>query len=131
MALPSCRMRRTRSVASLRVRDQGPAPGADKPLTVDIGLKASHGQLEASTAGTVDVERSGLDDGLASTSADARVVGATLAAVSRVPRGARDDDTHDALDTEPVVLVERVRRDAVEVHDAERVAVHDKRDDEL
>ena len=76
-------------MASLRVSDQGPSPGADKPLTVDIGLKASHGQLEASTAGTVDVERSGLDDGLASTSADARVVvGATLAAVSRVPRGA-------------------------------------------
>ena len=79
-------------MASLRVSDQGLPLGADVPLTVDIGLKASHGQLEASTAGTVDVERSGLDDGLASTSADARVVGATLAAVSRVPRGARDGE---------------------------------------
>ena len=80
-------------MASLRVSDQGPSLGADKPLTVDIGLKASHGQLEASTAGTVDVERSGLDDGLASTSADARVVGATLATVSRVPHGATRGQT--------------------------------------
>ena len=81
-------------MASLRMSDQGPYSGADKPLTVDIGLKASHSQLEASTAGTVDVERSGLDDGLASTSADARgVVGATLAAVSRVPRGATRGQT--------------------------------------
>ena len=94
MALPSCRMRRTRSVATPRVsvqRKDSPSLAAHKTLTVDIGLKASHGQLEASTAGTVDVERSGLDDGLASTSADARgVVGATLAAVSRVSHGARD-----------------------------------------
>ena len=81
-------------MASLRVSDQDPPLGADVPLTVDIGLKASHGQLEASTAGTVDVERSGLDDGLASTSADARVVvGATLATVSRVPRRPREEGT--------------------------------------
>ena len=90
-------MRRTRSVATPHVsvqRKDSPSLAAHKTLTVDIGLKASHGQLEASTAGTVDVERSGLDDGLASTSADARVVvGATLATVSRVPHGATRGQT--------------------------------------